>query len=438
MRRPREAMLLAIIGTLAIIGSLQALPAPAPAPAPAQEAAISSIPVQTDDNLDPITLVFTGYAPSWWVASSIASWGDSAYCSGPKTVNGDKYNYTLEHPDPTGIACFGPRDHVRIWDMGYNPVYGEWSIGAAHHEHTVCDPLCHHVIDSWERAEADVRSAFTGGQTTLSVSNLTLGNAGYYQGVFNDGNATRIQLRAPFAEYPVVFNENGLSNRTSWSVTMNGTAQTSEHPDILFPELNGAYSFTVGTPKGFSTSPSSGTIIVDRTGAFQRIVFTVPWSTSSATIYSNSGNPTTIGFAGNATVAIPSAHLATSGNPDLSFTATEIGIRGVLNVTVARSALPTSSSIVVYVDGVRSDNSKIADDTSHYYIYFFLPYGIHSVEIQFAISATSYLQYVAGGALAASILGVVFVIFRWKKRGHTRLQHREFRETPLSFLLGRN
>jgi hypothetical protein len=279
--------------------------------------------------------------------------------------------------------------------------------------------LCHHVIDNWERAEADIRSAFTCGQATLSISNLTLGNAGYYQGVFNDGNATRIQLRPPLAEYPVVFTENGLSNRTSWSLTMNGTTLTSEHPDIPFSELNGTYSFTVGTPQGFRASPSSGTIIVDKTGAFQRILFSVPWSTSSATVYSNTGNPITIGFAGNATVAIPSARLATSGNPDLSFTATEIGIKGVLNVTVARSALPPSSSIVVYVDGVRSDNSKIADDTSQYYIYFFLSYGTHSVKIHFAISATSYLQYVAGGALAASILGVVFMVFRWKKRTHT-------------------
>src|SRR5256885_16350800 len=108
MQLTRVAMLLAIIGTPVIIGFLQA-----PSARAAQEAAISSIPITTDDNLDPITLVFTGYAPSWWVASNIADWSDSAYCSGPKTVNGNAYNYTLEHPDPTGIACFGPRSEER-------------------------------------------------------------------------------------------------------------------------------------------------------------------------------------------------------------------------------------------------------------------------------------------------------------------------------------
>src|SRR3989442_10840716 len=410
---PREALLLAIIGTLIIIGGPQA----PPAQAPAQEAAISSIPVQTDDNLDPITLVFTGYAPSWWVASNVAHWSDSAYCSGPKTVNGNEYNYTLEHPDPSATPCYGPRDHVRIWDMGYSPVYGQWSIGAAHHEHTVCDPLCHHVIDSWERAEADVRSAFTRGQATLSISNITLGNAAYYQAVFNDANATGIQLRSSSAQYPVVFNENGLSNRTSWSVTMNGTTLTSEHPDITFSEPNGTYSFTVGSPQGYSASPSSGTIKVGGAETHQTILFTVPWSTSSVTVYPSSGNPTAIGFAGNVTVAIPSVHLTTTaGNTSLSFNVTEIGTRGVLNVTLPRAIVPSGSSIRVYVDDTQNGNPKTGDDVSHLYVYLLILYGTHSITLQFESASIPILQYVTSGVLAASILGLLFVVFNRKKQ----------------------
>jgi len=413
MQSPCVAMLLAIVCSLTIIGSPHAPPAQASA-----EAVILGIPFQTDDNLDPITLVFTGYAPSWWVASNIAGWSDSAYCSGPKTVNGNEYNYTLEHPDPSGNACFGPRDHVRIWDMGYSPVYGQWSIGAAHHEHTVCDPLCHHVIDSWERAEADVRSAFTGGQATVSMSNLTLGNAGYYyQGVFNDGNATRIQLRSSSEKYPVVFNENGLNNRTSWSVTMNGTTLTSEHPDITFSEPNGTFSFTIGTPHGYSASPSSGTINVDAAETHQTILFTVPWSSSSVTVYPRSGNPVTIGFAGNATVAIPSVHLTTTtGNTSLSFNVTEIGTRGVLNITIPRAIVSSGSSIRVYVDGVRSGNPKEGGDASHLYVYILIFYGTHSVELQFQPPSIPILQYVTGGILAASILGLLLIVFNRKKQ----------------------
>ena len=412
MQLSRVAMLLAIIGTPVIIGF-----PPAPLARAAQEATVPSIPITTDDNLDPITLVFTGYAPSWWVASNIADWSDSAYCSGPKTVNGNAYNYTLEHPDPAGIACFGPRDHIRIWDMGYSPVYGQWSIGAAHHEHTVCDPLCHHVIDSWERAEADVRSAFTGGQATVSISNITLGNAAYYQRVFNDGNATRIQLRSSSAQYPVVFNENGLSNRTSWSVTMNGTTLTSEHPDITFSEPNGTYSFTIATTRGYSASPSSGTINVEGAETHQTVLFTVPWSTSSVTVYPSSGNPMAIGFAGNATVAIPSVHLTTmTGNTILGFNVTEIGTRGVLNVTIPRAIVPSGSSIRVYVDGTQNGNQKERSDASHLYVYILILYGTHSVQLQFQPPSIPILEYVAGGVLATSILGFLLLVFNRKKQ----------------------
>src|SRR5207244_13365568 len=103
MQLTRVAMLLAIIGTPVIIGFLQA-----PSDRASQEAAISSIPITTDDHLDPITLVFTGYAPSWWVASKITDWRASADCSGPRTVKGKAYNCTQEHPNPTVADCTTP------------------------------------------------------------------------------------------------------------------------------------------------------------------------------------------------------------------------------------------------------------------------------------------------------------------------------------------
>ena len=379
---------------------------------PSQTPTVPSIPLQTDDGLDPITLIFTGYAPSWWVASNIIGWSDSAYCSEPKTVNGNEYNYTLERPDPGGILCFGPRDHVRIWDMGYSAAFGQWSIGSAHHEHTVCDPTCHHVVDSWERAEADVRSAFTGGPATTSVSNFTLGNSGYYQGVFNDGNATAIQLKHPEAQYPVVFSENGLSNATSWSVMVNGITLTSQRPDIIFSEPNGTYEFAIGAPSSYEASPSSGTFTVRGAATHRMILFKAPWSTSSATIYSTAGQPIVIGFTGNASVAIPSVRMASTG---FSFTATEIGTMGVLNVTIPKSAVP-SSSIIVYVDGIRNDNLKIVSDAHNYYVYFRLPNGAHSVELQFPSEGNRYLEYVIGAAsaAAASIAGI-FLLARRKR-----------------------
>ncbi len=297
--------------------------------------------------------------------------------------------------------------------MGYSPTYGQWSIGSAHHEHTVYDPF-HHVVDSWERAEADIRSAFTGGPATLSVSNLTLGNSGYYQGVFNEGNATTIQLKPPETQYPVVFNENGLSNAASWSVTVNGTTLTSQRPDIIFSKQNGTYEFVVSAPSGYEASPSSGTFSVTGMAIHRMILFKAAWSTSSATIYFTAGRPVVIDFNGNATVATSS--LRTTGNTVFSFTVTEVGTLGVLNVTIPRSAVPSGSSVVVRIDGLRDDNPMITRDPSNYYVQFSLSYGTHSIELEFILPTPSYLLYFASGALAAGIVGVVFMIFKSRRQ----------------------
>src|SRR2546427_3112143 len=302
---------------LLILLALGSILARYPAQGSAQVSASSSIPLQTDDGLDPITLIWTGYAPSWWVAANLSGWSDTAYCSGAKNVNGESYNYTLEKVNPGATSCFGPRDHVRIWDMGYSQVYGRWSIGSGHNEHTVCFP-CHHVVDSWERAESDVRSTFSHGLSTASISNLTLGNVGNYQGVYNDGNATLIELKSPphpAHEYPVVCNENGLTNGTAWSVTLDGAAMSSRQPDIIFSKPNGTYAFSLVPPSGYVATPSSGTISVKGVGATEMILFRVPWSTSSTTIHRTSGTSVSIGISGNATVAAQTIHLTGMDRP---------------------------------------------------------------------------------------------------------------------------
>ncbi len=374
-----------------------------------------SIPIVTDDGQDPINLIFTGYAPSWWVASNMVGWSDSAYCSGPKTVDGKAYNYTLEHPDPTGFPCGGPRDHIRIWDMGYSPFFGEWSIASAHHERTVLLPLPHHVIDNWTRAESDARSSFLGGQGTVSISSYTLANAGYYQGVFYDGNATMVQLKPLSGHYPVIFSENGLGNQTTWSVTLNGTAVSSSRPDIVFGESNGTYQFTVGVPSGFNASPSSGTIVVNGRSTSENIRFRTPWTMSSATVV-DSGRTVSIEFNGNLTVATSTVQISTGRNTTVSFMATEIGAVGALNITLPKSIVPAATSSLVYVDGVSSSNFMSTSDTSNYYLYILLLYGTHAVQLQFTRPAIPYLEYFLGGAMAIGIIGVVIVAFRLRSR----------------------
>src|SRR2546427_7640510 len=386
----------------------------------AQVSASPSVPLQTDDGLDPITLVWTGYAPTWWVAANLYGWSDTAYCSSAKTVNGEAYNYTLEQTDPGAISCWGPRDHVRIWDMGYSQVYGRWSIGSAHHEHTVCFP-CHHVVDSWERAESDVRSTFSHGLSTISISNFTLGNVGSYQGVYNDGNATLIELKSPphpAHEYPVVFNENGLSNGTAWSVTLDGTTMSSQQPDIAISKPNCTYSFALFPPSGNVATPSSGTISVKGVGTTEMIQFRVPWTTSSTIIHPQPGTPLSIGISGNATVAAKTIRLTGVDRPVLSFNVTEIGTRGVLNVTIPRSATPPQSSVTVLIDGAPSGTAELRQDASNYYVFLAVPYGTHLVELQFTSPQPPYSTYIAIGVLSAGVIGLLF-LFRNRRRQNT-------------------
>ena len=403
---------------LVILLALGSTPVRYPAQGSAQVSTSPSVPLQTDDGLDPITLIWTGYAPSWWVAASLNGWSDTAYCSSAKTVNGAAYNYTLEQPDPGAPSCIGPRDHVRIWDMGYSPVYGRWSIGSAHHEHPVCFP-CYHVVDSWERAESDVRFTFSHGQFTTLVSNFTLGNVGNYQGVYNDGNATLIELKPPPNaphEYPVVFNENGLSNGTSWSVTVDGTTLSSLRPDIVFSKSNGTYSFALVPPLGYDATPSSGTISVKGVGSTEMILFRVPWTTTSTVLHSNSGSLVSIGIRGNATVATQTMRLAGVDHPLLSFNVTEIGTRGVLNVTIPRSAAAPQSSVTVLVDSIPTADTEV-QDPSNFYVSLVVPYGTHSVELQFtARPQPPYPVYIVIGALSAGVIGLLFLFRNSRKR----------------------
>ena len=74
-------------------------------------------------------------------------------------------------------------------------------------------------------------------------------------------------VRAPFAPLPpmrynVTFSESGLPSGTAWSVTLNGTAQTTTTPQVVFAEVNGTYSYRISFVPGYSSNPDFGNIMV--------------------------------------------------------------------------------------------------------------------------------------------------------------------------------
>jgi hypothetical protein len=78
--------------------------------------------------------------------------------------------------------------------------------------------------------------------------------------------------------YAVTFMESGLLSGTTWSVTLNGSTQSSTTATITFQEANGSYSYTVGTVSGYTVSSSTGTAKVSGASVSESITFT---STSS-------------------------------------------------------------------------------------------------------------------------------------------------------------
>jgi hypothetical protein len=101
-------------------------------------------------------------------------------------------DYQLEYD-----SWYTSRYHIRIFGGGFDThgFFGEWSIAGVHLERW--DPLAGtHVIVSWESAEQFVRDDFTGKWFVGSVYLIFIYNDGLWQGVWNDGYATAIELKS--------------------------------------------------------------------------------------------------------------------------------------------------------------------------------------------------------------------------------------------------
>ena len=94
---------------------------------------------------------------------------------------------------------------------------------------------------------------------------------------------TKSQPPPVYGKYSVTFTESGLPSGASWSVTLNGSTQSSTAATITFSEANGSYSFTVGTVSGYTASPPSGTVKVNGASTGQAVTFTSSSSSKGKT-----------------------------------------------------------------------------------------------------------------------------------------------------------
>ncbi|MEM3489754.1 MAG: zinc ribbon domain-containing protein, partial [Nitrososphaerota archaeon] len=85
------------------------------------------------------------------------------------------------------------------------------------------------------------------------------------------------------SQYTVDFTQTGLPSGTLWSVTLNGTAESSTSNSISFLEPNGTYQYDVEfSGSGYTFSPQSGTVDVKGSSLVVPIVFSKKTGTSTS------------------------------------------------------------------------------------------------------------------------------------------------------------
>jgi hypothetical protein len=60
----------------------------------------------------------------------------------------------------------------------------------------------------------------------------------------------------------VTIGESGLPVGTRWSVTVNGSSETSTTGNVTFQEVNGSYGYEIGSAGGYGATPANGTFSV--------------------------------------------------------------------------------------------------------------------------------------------------------------------------------
>lgn len=87
------------------------------------------------------------------------------------------------------------------------------------------------------------------------------------------GDVTEVADFGPL--YPVTFTETGLSTGTSWSVSLGTSFLASTGTSLDFAVVNGTTPFSVSPVAGYSSSPSSGNVVVAGGPASVPVTFSV-------------------------------------------------------------------------------------------------------------------------------------------------------------------
>jgi hypothetical protein len=98
--------------------------------------------------------------------------------------------------------------------------------------------------------------------------------------------ATVVSVTWGVSTFAVTFTESGLAGGTDWSVTVDGSVQSSVTSTIVFNEPNGTHSFTAGTVSGYTVSPTSANVVVSGHAVSEAIAYSSTSGSSSSTTLS--------------------------------------------------------------------------------------------------------------------------------------------------------
>jgi hypothetical protein len=215
----------------------------------------------------------------------------------------------------------------------------------------------------------------TGYSAAPTSGTLTVNGAGVSQTItFTSAVATT---------YAVTFTESGLTFGTTWSVTLNGSTQSSAAASIVFTEPNGTYSFAAGSVAGYTPAPSSGNVIVR--GAV----------VSQAITYTSSGGGSQTAYSQAKPVAVAAANAQGSGWLPV------VGLGESLTAAYTNTSHPAFNASCPFTGGPSSwptfspwTGTYANGETSYWFFFFYS-------------SASSSLLFVLVSGSSATIMGTV-------------------------------
>jgi YVTN family beta-propeller protein len=254
-------------------------------------------------------------------------------------------------------------------------------------------------------------------------------------------DSNSVSVIGPGETYSVAFTETGLPSGANWSVTLNGTTQSSlSGSNITFREPNGTYPFFTGSFPNYSAKPSLGTVRVSGANTTVSVVYyrtyTVTfresglpvdfeWNVTLNGTTENSTQPYATFEANNGTypfVSYPSAQdfrtdsfyqpQPSSGNVtvDGSNVSVRIKFLEVYGFTWGASGLPNGTSWSMTVNGT-TENAAIGGPLEN--ITFYLTNGTYVVTVEgppgYSTPFASFIYPVAGPEPPHSVQDIPFV-----------------------------